>query len=53
MTVLKYLQAYPAQLQDQVRQLIAEGRLGDYLSSVIRGGTMCRATRRCTATRWT
>ena len=31
MTVLKYLQAYPAQLQDQVRQLIAEGRLGDYL----------------------
>ena len=32
MTVLKYLQAYPAQLQDQVRQLIAEGRLGDYLS---------------------
>lgn len=32
MTVLKDLQAYPAQLQDQVRQLIAEGRLGDYLS---------------------
>ena len=32
MTVLKYLQAYPAQLQDQVRQLIAEGRLGDYLN---------------------
>lgn len=32
MTVLKYLQAYPAQLQDQVRQLIAEGRLGEYLS---------------------
>ncbi|MGA5586176.1 YgjP-like metallopeptidase domain-containing protein [Pseudomonas siliginis] len=31
MTVLKYLQAYPAQLQDQVRQLIAEGRLGNYL----------------------
>ncbi|CAH0231248.1 M48 family peptidase [Pseudomonas koreensis] len=31
MTVLKYLQAYPAQLQDQVRQLIAEGRLGEYL----------------------
>jgi len=32
MTALKYLQAYPAQLQDQVRQLIAEQRLGDYLS---------------------
>lgn len=32
MTALKYLQAYPAALQDQVRQLISEGRLGDYLS---------------------
>lgn len=32
MTALKYLQAYPAALQDQVRQLITEGRLGDYLS---------------------
>ncbi|RAI67432.1 metal-dependent hydrolase [Pseudomonas fluorescens] len=32
MTVLKYLQAYPATLQAQVHQLIAEGRLGDYLS---------------------
>ncbi|UST79397.1 YgjP-like metallopeptidase domain-containing protein [Pseudomonas siliginis] len=32
MTVLKYLQAYPAQLQDQVRQLIADGRLGEYLN---------------------
>ncbi|WP_323165060.1 M48 family metallopeptidase [Pseudomonas atacamensis] len=32
MAVLKYLQAYPAQLQDQVRQLIAEGRLGEYLN---------------------
>ncbi|MBC3779500.1 M48 family metallopeptidase [Pseudomonas sp. SWRI99] len=31
MTVLKYLQAYPERLQDQVRQLITEGRLGDYL----------------------
>ncbi|MFI8396808.1 MULTISPECIES: M48 metallopeptidase family protein [unclassified Pseudomonas] len=31
MTALKYLQAYPERLQDQVRQLIAEGRLGDYL----------------------
>ncbi|NER64799.1 M48 family metallopeptidase [Pseudomonas sp. MAFF212427] len=31
MTVLKYLQAYPAALQDQVRQLIAQNRLGDYL----------------------
>lgn len=28
---LKYLQAYPAALQDQVRQLIVEDRLGDYL----------------------
>ena len=53
MTALKYLQAYPAHLQDQVRQLIAEGRLGDYLNSVIRSGMRCRATRRCTATRWT
>jgi predicted metal-dependent hydrolase len=32
MTVLKYLQAYPVALQDQVRQLIAAGRLEDYLS---------------------
>ncbi|RLU10008.1 metal-dependent hydrolase [Pseudomonas prosekii] len=32
MTALKYLQAYPAALQDQVRQLIADGRLDDYLS---------------------
>ncbi|MBV6289065.1 M48 family metallopeptidase [Pseudomonas aegrilactucae] len=31
MTVLKYLQAYPPALQDQVRQLIAQNRLGDYL----------------------
>ena len=31
MIVLKYLQAYPAQLQDQVRQLIADRRLGEYL----------------------
>ncbi|MGY4491115.1 YgjP-like metallopeptidase domain-containing protein [Pseudomonas sp. TE3610] len=31
MTPLKYLQAYPAHLQDQVRTLLAEGRLGDYL----------------------
>ncbi|MBO3278175.1 M48 metallopeptidase family protein [Pseudomonas schmalbachii] len=31
MTPLRYLQAYPASLQDQVRQLIAENRLGDYL----------------------
>jgi predicted metal-dependent hydrolase len=28
---LKYLQAYSASLQDQVRQLIAQGKLGDYL----------------------
>ena len=32
MTALKYLQAYPAALQEQIRQLIAQGRLGDYLS---------------------
>lgn len=31
MTPLKYLQAYPAHLQEQVRRLLAEGRLGDYL----------------------
>ncbi|MBF4206390.1 M48 family peptidase [Pseudomonas donghuensis] len=31
MTVLKYLQAYPPALQDQVRQLIASNRLSDYL----------------------
>ena len=31
MTALKYLQAYPVELQDQVRWLITEGRLGDYL----------------------
>jgi predicted metal-dependent hydrolase len=31
MNPLKYLQAYPADLQAQVRQLIADGRLGDYL----------------------
>lgn len=31
MTALKYLQAYPERLQDQVRQWIAEGRLGEYL----------------------
>ncbi|MWV10499.1 DUF45 domain-containing protein [Pseudomonas sp. R-28-1W-6] len=32
MTPLKYLKAYPQQLQDQVQQMIAAGRLGDYLS---------------------
>ncbi len=31
MTPLKYLQAYPQHLQGQVRTLLAEGRLGDYL----------------------
>ncbi len=31
MTPLKYLQAYPAALQDQVRQLIERDQLGDYL----------------------
>lgn len=32
MTPLKYLQAYPIALQEQVRQLIALQRLGEYLS---------------------
>ncbi|WP_437881979.1 M48 metallopeptidase family protein [Pseudomonas sp. LRF_L74] len=31
MSRLKYLQAYPAALQEQVRQLIDSGRIGDYL----------------------
>ena len=31
MTVLRYLQAYPPHLQEQVRQMIASDRLGDYL----------------------
>ncbi len=31
MTVLRYLQAYPPHLQEQVRQLIAKDRLGAYL----------------------
>lgn len=31
MAPLRYLQAYPQQLQEQVRQLIAEQRLGEYL----------------------
>ena len=30
-TPLKYLQAYPVSLQDQVQQLIAQGTLGAYL----------------------
>lgn len=32
MTVLKYLQAYPQELQDQIRQLIERDQLGRYLS---------------------
>lgn len=32
MTALKYLQAYPIQLQQQVMQMIADDRLGAYLS---------------------
>ena len=32
MSALKYLQAYPPALQDQVRQMIEQNRLGDYLS---------------------
>ena len=31
MTVLRYLQAYPAHLQAQVRQMIDSDRLGEYL----------------------
>ena len=31
MTSLKYLRGYPANLQDQVAQMIDAGRLGDYL----------------------
>ncbi|EIK98604.1 hypothetical protein PMM47T1_01160 [Pseudomonas sp. M47T1] len=31
MNPLKYLQAYPQHLQDQVRTLLSENRLGDYL----------------------
>ncbi|MBB4863107.1 putative metal-dependent hydrolase [Pseudomonas nitritireducens] len=31
MSPLRYLQAYPPQLQDQVRQLIEQDRLGEYL----------------------
>jgi predicted metal-dependent hydrolase len=31
MNPLKYLQAYPSSLQEQVRQMIAQDRLGDYL----------------------
>ncbi len=37
MTPLKYLQGYPAHLQDQIRQLIAEQRLGDYLARTYSG----------------
>lgn len=33
MTALKYLQAYPMHLQQQVMQMIADGRLGDYLGT--------------------
>jgi UTP pyrophosphatase len=37
MTPLKYLQAYPTQLQDKIRQLIAQQRLGDYLAQSYAG----------------
>jgi len=37
MTPLKYLQAYPASLQDKIRQLIAQDRLGDYLAQSYSG----------------
>ena len=32
MIPLKYLQAYPAQVQDQVREMITQERLGEYLA---------------------
>jgi len=32
MNPLKFLQGYPLQLQEQIRQLIAQDRLGDYLA---------------------
>ena len=32
MTALKYLQGYPATLQDKVRELIAQERLGEHLA---------------------
>jgi predicted metal-dependent hydrolase len=32
MVPLKYLQAYPPTLQDKVRQLVAQGRLGEHLT---------------------
>src|SRR4051812_22775162 len=35
-TPLKYLQAYPQGLQDQVRQLIAQDRLTDYAAALSR-----------------
>lgn len=50
MTALKYLQAYPPALQEQVRQLIAKDQLGDYLTQRYPNGMACRATKRCTAT---
>lgn len=33
MAALKYLQAYPAALQDKVRELIAQDRLGEHLTA--------------------
>lgn len=32
-TTFKYLQGYPANLQQQVMQMVAENRLGDYLAA--------------------
>ena len=32
MTAFKYLQGYPPHLQQQVMQMVAEDRLGDYLA---------------------
>ena len=32
MSTLKYLSGYPESLQQQIRHLIAEGRLGEYLN---------------------
>lgn len=49
---LKYLQAYPQALQDQVQQLIDQGRLAAYLEQRYPRGIRSRATRRCMPTLW-
>ena len=47
---LKYLSAYSATLQDKVRRLIAEGRLGTYLEARDRIATWWNRTGRGTCT---